>query len=101
MINTDIHAWPYPDLEMRFYAGDHKWREVDEKIYDDQLGALFPAKMEGSCFMVGEPLDHDHIGAIAAVYIGYNGRYFARYDHLINFNPNKYWMEIKIQLEEA
>jgi hypothetical protein len=101
MFNSDIHAWPYPDVDNRWNAGDKTtWREVDEHIYWEQLECLYPAKMSQGAFAVGEPYDHDINGAVHTVFVELSERYFCKMDNLKNFSPIKYKLEIRDQMNK-
>jgi hypothetical protein len=95
-----IEEWPYPAVDNMFKAGDRSWREVSKNIYWEQLEALPPAKMNGNCFAVGEPWDHDNRGAIVTMFVQVGERYFCRMDHLIDFDPKIYRYLINRQLKE-
>jgi hypothetical protein len=90
----NIDDWPYPLVDELWKAGDKSWIEVSERIYWDQLEVLPPAAMTRVAFAVGEPWNHDGEGAVHTMYIEVGGRFFCRNDHLRDFDPAEYAVQV-------
>ena len=94
-MRTKISDWPYPFICDVWKTGDHRWHEVDEETYWEQLECVPPAEMTCNAFAVGEPWSHDKEGAIHTVFVNVDSQFYCRHDHLKNFNPSSYVNEIR------
>ena len=93
-----ISEWPYPTIGKWYREGNPAWKEVNEDTYDNQLGCVPLAWMRDGCFAVGEAYCHNEDGQpVYAVYVKYQGKFFAKYAPLNEHNIYKYRTEIKNQ----
>ena len=95
--NGLIERWPYPEIGIRWKAGDYSWREVSRRIYWDQLECVPPVRMDGGAFMVGEAWTYGERGEIHTAFVKIKSRYFCRHDYLRDFDSVRYRREIRAQ----
>jgi hypothetical protein len=92
--------WPYPAIEIKYDKGDYTWTETSREVYYEQLECLPPAAMDRRVFAVGEPWKHDALGALHAVFIEHNDKYYCAIKPLLLWNPKTFIAELAYQLSK-
>lgn len=93
------HEYPKTREEIE----ENGWEEVTEERYNDLLGCVPPARMNGGAFAVGEALcqlDGDYSDKNKTVYnclVHVDGRYFSKPNTLDRFNPPRFRNEVREQ----
>lgn len=67
-------------MKENYLAGNEKWVETTEEMYDEQLNVLPPEEWEHGSFLVGEAWNHNSNNeSVYACFMRFDGRYYARY----------------------
>jgi hypothetical protein len=101
-MSISIDAFPCPETERLYKAGDSSWVEINQENFYYFLEVLPPIRMKDTAFMVGECYTHDNVkGAMYDACITVDGRYFMRLAPLKSFDPSVYYQEVRKQFNIA
>jgi uncharacterized short protein YbdD (DUF466 family) len=86
----------HPLVALRTMCEGMMWRQTSEAKYNEMLGILPPAYMDGYGFLVGEPMDHNFCAVSGVVmprysaYVKKGKRYYASVSPMTYAEYRKY-----------